>query len=181
MKPFIFILLIIVTIIATIGVMGLIFYKIVKSYFKNQQKMQLLEAKFDGKTEVLKLVTPLRLQAYERMALLMERISPNSLILRCYTPGMDIRLLQGVMTKNIRDEWEHNLSQQIYISSEAWTRLREAKEEMINLINSSAVQLQQDADPSTLAANIFASSAKQLPTDEALEFLKKEIQAEICD
>lgn len=181
MKPIFFILLVILTVVATVAVMGWIFYKIIKSYFKNQQKTLLLQTKLDQHAEALKVVTPIRLQAYERMVLFLERISPDSLILRCYTPGMDLRLLQGVMTKNIRDEWEHNLSQQVYLSSESWTRIREAKEEMINIINSSAVQLPATAETSSLAATIFATAAKQAPTDAALEFLKQEIRETFSD
>ena len=124
---------------------------------------------------MLKVVTPIRLQAYERMALFLERISPDSLVLRCYQPGMDLKLLQGVMTKNIRDEWEHNLSQQVYLDPAVWARIREAKDEMINLVNSSAVTLTDTDDPTRLAASIFASAAQHLPTDKALEELHREI------
>ena len=172
------VLTVILAVVLTVAVMGWVFYKVIKSYFKNQQKTQLLQFKLDERQEVLRLVTPIRLQAYERMALFLERISPNSLILRCFQPGMDMKLLQGVMTKNIRDEWEHNLSQQVYLSSEAWNRIRDAKEQMINLVNSSAVQLDATANPADLAGTIFAIAAKsKTPTDEALEFLKEEIRA----
>jgi hypothetical protein len=109
------------------------------------------------------------------MALFLERISPDSLVLRCWQPGMDLKLLQGVMTKNIRDEWEHNLSQQVYIDTATWAHIREAKDEMINLVNSSAVTLTDTDDPTRLAASIFASAAQQRPTDRALEILHKEI------
>ena len=94
-----------------------------------------------------------------------------------FRPGMDIKALQTAMTKNIRDEWEHNLSQQVYISADSWNRIREAKEEMINLINGSAVKLAPDADPTSLAGVIFESCAKsKIPTDDAIEFMKNEIQ-----
>ena len=162
-------------VLAAIAITGWIFYLLVKRYFDNQQKERLLQMKIDERRETLKVVTPIRLQAYERMALFLERISPDSLVLRCYQPGMDLKLLQGVMTKNIRDEWEHNLSQQVYISSELWTRIREAKDEMINLVNSAAVSLTDESDPTRLAANIFASAAQHSPCDTALEALHKEI------
>lgn len=129
----------------------------------------------DERAETLKVVTPIRLQAYERMALFLERISPDSLVLRCWKPGMDLRLLQGVMTKNIRDEWEHNLSQQVYLSPELWARIREAKDEMVNLVNSAAVTLADTTDPTRLAAGIFASAAQHSPTSVALEAMHKEI------
>ena len=150
-------------------------YLLVKRYFDNQQKEQLLRIKMDERAETLKVVTPIRLQAYERMALFLERISPDSLVLRCWKPGMDLRLLQGVMTKNIRDEWEHNLSQQVYLSTELWTRIREAKDEMTSLVNGAAVSLPDTDDPTRLAAGIFASAAKHSPCESALEAMHKEI------
>ncbi len=155
---------------------GFLAYVIIKKFVENEQKKSLLELKKIQTSEALRVINPIRLQAYERLALFLERISPNSLVLRCYQPGMSIQLLQGVMTKNIRDEFEHNLSQQVYISSEAWHRIKEVKEEMINLINSSAVKLDSDTDPSNLVGIIFQNIAKQNPVDEALEFLKREIQ-----
>ena len=162
-------------VLATLALAGWIFYLLVKRYFDNQQKERLLQMKIDERRETLKVVTPIRLQAYERMALFLERISPDSLVLRCYQPGMDLKLLQGVMTKNIRDEWEHNLSQQVYLDPAVWARIREAKDEMINLVNSSAVTLTDTDDPTRLAASIFASAAQHLPTDKALEELHREI------
>lgn len=168
-------LLLALAILAAFALAGVIFYLLVKHYFDNQQKERLLQMKIDERRETLKVVTPIRLQAYERMALFLERISPDSLVLRCYQPGMDLKLLQGVMTKNIRDEWEHNLSQQIYLDPTTWARIREAKDEMVNLVNSSAVTLTDTDDPTRLAATIFASAAKHLPTDKALEELHKEI------
>lgn len=169
------ILIIVVAMLATMALAGGMMYLLVKRYFDNEQKERLLQMKIDERRETLKVVTPIRLQAYERMALFLERISPDSLVLRCYQPGMDLKLLQGVMTKNIRDEWEHNLSQQVYLAPGTWARIREAKDEMVNLVNSSAVTLTDTDDPTRLAASIFASAAKHLPTDKALEELHKKI------
>lgn len=169
-------LIVILASVLSASVVGVVTYLIVKKFVENEQKKSLLELKKVQEGEVLRVVNPIRLQAYERLALFLERISPNSLILRCYQPGMDLKLLQGVMTKNIRDEFEHNLSQQVYVSTEAWSRIKEAKEEMINMINSSAVKLPEDADPLSLAGLIFESSTKQNPLDAALEFLKNEIR-----
>ena len=172
---YIYMLTMIVAIIIAVAVIGGTFYLLVKRYFDNQQKERLLEMKIDERRETLKTVTPIRLQAYERMALFLERIAPGSLVLRCYQPGMDLKLLQGVMTKNIRDEWEHNLSQQVYLTPALWARIREAKDEMINLVNSSAVSLTDESDPTRLAASIFASAAQHSPSDKALEALSNEI------
>lgn len=177
MKLYLIIILLVLAVLATIALTGYIYYLLTKRYFDNQQKTQMLQMRIDEHREAVKLVTPIRLQAYERMALYLERISPESLVLRCYQPGMDTKLLQGVMTKTIRDEWEHNLSQQVYISSEAWRRIRQAKDEMMGVINSAAITIPDDADPTRLASAIFATIAEgQAPTASALEFLKQEMR-----
>ncbi len=177
MKFYLIIIILVVAILATMALTGYIFYHIAKHYFDNQQKMQMLQMRVDEHREAVKIVTPIRLQAYERMALFLERISPESLVLRCYQPGMDTKLLQGVMTKTIRDEWEHNLSQQVYISSEAWNRIRQAKDEMVGVINSAAITIPDDADPARLASTIFATvAAGSNPAAPALEFLKQEMR-----
>jgi len=177
MKLYLIIIILIVAVLAAIALTGYIYYLLTKRYFDNQQKMQMLQMRVDEHREAVKLVTPIRLQAYERMALYLERISPDSLVLRCYQPGMSTQLLQGVMTKTIRDEWEHNLSQQVYISSEAWSRIRQAKDEMIGVINSAAITIPEDADPTRLASAVFATTTEgQLPTAPALEFLKQEMR-----
>ena len=170
-------IIIVATALLAVALTGLIFLLLAKRYFDHEQKRRLLDIKMEQQAEVQRTVSPIRLQAYERMALFLERISPNSLVLRCYKPGMDLKLLQGVMTKNIRDEWEHNLSQQVYLSSEAWNHVREAKEQMINLVNASAAVIADKQDAQSLAGAIFATTAKtDNPTDAALEFLKEEIR-----
>ena len=176
MKLYLIIIILVVAVLATIALTGYIYYLLTKRFFDNQQKTQMLQMRIDEHREAVKLVTPIRLQAYERMALYLERISPDSLVLRCYQPGMDTKLLQGVMTKTIRDEWEHNLSQQVYVSSEAWNRIRQAKDEMIGVINSAAITIPQDSDPTRLASAIFATTSGQMPTASALEFLKQEMR-----
>lgn len=175
MNTTLFVIILVVAMLATLAIAGAIFYSVLKRWLKNREKEMLLRLRMDERGETLRTVTPLRLQAYERMALFLERISPNSLVLRCYQPGMDLRLLQGVMTKNIRDEWEHNLSQQVYLSPTLWTRIREAKDEMVNLVNSAAVSLTDTDDPTRLAASIFASVADRSPVDGALEAMHAEL------
>ncbi len=171
----IFALILAASMLLSIAVGGFIFYCVVKRYFDNQQKTQMLQMRIDEHCETAKMVTPLRLQAYERMALYLERIAPESLVLRCYQPGMEAKALQNAMTRAVRDEWEHNLSQQVYLSDEVWARIRKAKEELIGIINSAAITMPANADPARLASSVFATAAAgALPTAEALAFLKKE-------
>ena len=67
-----------------------------------------------------KITIPVRLQAYERLVLYLERISPESLLIRVNQPNLTNKKLQAKLLQNIRAEWEHNLSQQLYVSNNAW-------------------------------------------------------------
>lgn len=122
-------------------------------------------------------ITILRLQAYERLALFLERINPAAIIGRVRTPDMISTELQYAIVKSIREEFEHNLSQQVYISSDAWNLIVASKDEMIKTINLIGNQLPNDASSGQLINAIFNGIARAnapLPTEHALEFLKTE-------
>ena len=67
-----------------------------------------------------KFIDPIRLRAYERLILFLERISPENLIVRVSQPQMKAKELEKALTDAIRAEFDHNLSQQLYVSTEAW-------------------------------------------------------------
>ena len=78
----------------------------------------------------------------------------------------------------IKTEYEHNLSQQIYLTAGAWELVKTSKEEIIQLVNISSSKVQADANSSELAMmilNITANLGKKLPNDVAIDYLKKEI------
>ncbi len=149
-------------------------YFLVKRFLDNSEKKRLLELKYEQQKITQQTVVPIRMQAYERLMLLLERTAPNHVVLRVNTPGMGVRELQTAMTANIRDEFEHNLSQQIYISSEAWELIKNAKEEMVNTINTSAAEAGEDV--AVFVGKILErwTIYKQTSSAIALEFLKKE-------
>lgn len=125
-----------------------------------------------------KIITPLRLQAYERILLFLERISPNSVIIRLQTPNMTVGQLHKEMLIIIRTEFEHNLSQQLYLSINAWEEVRNAKEKTIKLVNSCMDGLDPNADALLLSQRIFESliEIEKSPTQEAIIFLKEEVK-----
>ena len=125
-----------------------------------------------------KLITPIKLQAYERIALFLERIALNNLIVRVYKPGMSARMLQAELLKAIRSEFEHNLSQQIYLSNDSWNATKTAKEETIKAINIASSKVSDEASGTDLSKIIFELITKvdKLPTEYALELLKMEIR-----
>lgn len=150
----------------------------IKQFVVNEQKKSLLEIKKIQETETRKVVTPIQLQAYERLVLFLERMNPDNLVLRCFQPNMDSKLLKDVMVKNIRDEFEHNLSQQLYISNQAWALIKNAKEEMISLINSVQAKEDDKITATKFAGNLFEQFAgKKNPLEQAMDVLKEEIQS----
>lgn len=146
---------------------------LVKGFLENEQKKSLLEIRM----KTTELIHPVRLQAYERCLLLMERISPGNLLLRASMPGSKAKELHSYLVGTVRQEFDHNLSQQLYISKEAWELVRSAKEEVLRQLNSGLSHLPEDASGQQLAELIVENSLKiKHPlTSKAIEQLKKEV------
>lgn len=125
-----------------------------------------------------KFITPVRLQAYERMVLLMERISPQSLIMRLQRQDMTNKDLQSILLKTIRTEFEHNMAHQLYISDKAWEMVRMAKEDCIKFINQTALQTKPDGNSLQLCKLILEKLIDRDldPTTKAISYLKSEIR-----
>ncbi len=138
------------------------------------------EQQLSLKKENTQTVLPIRLQAYERMSLFLERISPNNLIMRLNGQTETVIALHQLLLQEIRDEYNHNLSQQIYMSHDAWERIRGAQQEVITLINQAAAEVKVDELPIELSKKIFEKIVQENrnPTADALQFIKTEIQKE---
>jgi len=150
-------------------------YLLIKSFFDEQLKRKELEIKAIQKKDL----GPLKLQAYERIVLFLERISPHSLIPRINQTGMNASMLQSQLLASIRTEFEHNLSQQIYVSKEAWIVTKNAKENIVKIINSSKDQVDKEASAFELSKVILERMMQisSSPTDQAIDFLKKEVDS----
>jgi hypothetical protein len=149
-------------------------YLIIVNQYKNEDKRRRTEIAMASQKTVL----PIRLQAYERLALLLERISPESIIMRQNLSSMTAKQLQSELLAAIRAEFDHNLSQQVYISSEAWERIKNTRSNIISLINTAAQQIEPNASSYTLSQKILdmVMEHKSSLTAPALEMIKKEIQ-----
>jgi hypothetical protein len=166
-----FVLYIIGTLLVAVVVFLTAFFSM-RMFIRNDERKRLLELKEHNKS----VIAPVRLQAYERMALFLERIEPNQLILRLNdgnTLNADLRVL---LISSIRAEFEHNLSQQIYLSSDVWNQICNAKEETIRIINISSGKIAQDAPGIELVTSILEQTAGQSPIAPAMEALKEEIR-----
>lgn len=97
----------------------------------------------------------LKLQAYERLVLLAERIALPNLITRVPPGELDIRQMQAVLIEQIKNEFDYNLSQQIYVSPQAWHAVSNLKEQNIFIINQVAQTLPPDAKGMDLSKRII--------------------------
>jgi len=120
---------------------------------------------------------PIKFQAYERLTMFMERIHPHQLILRNSKPGLNSMQFQAILIKSIRDEFEHNLSQQLYVSEKSWTKVLNAKEECIKQINYASSKLNSDSNATELGSLIIQlySQLSPSPIQDAIKQLKSDI------
>lgn len=149
-------------------------YLLIRSFTQKQLEEQRLLIRQKNQEVVL----PVRLQAYERICLLLERIAPNNIIPRLNVKNMSARELQGALISEIRSEFNHNLSQQVYMSHDAWIYVSGAVEQLISLINEAGNECAEDASSRDLAAKVFE---KNMQNDQdtlrgALVFVKNEIK-----
>ena len=123
-------------------------------------------------------VLPNRLQAYERICLLLERLSPQNLLIRVGHAGLTAKEYQRVLLDEIRNEYNHNVSQQVYMSEAVWTLVRNSREDLVMTINEAASGLPETATGLDLAKKVMERSLEKNvdPIGHALSELKKEIQ-----
>ncbi len=149
-------------------------YLLVRSQIQKELELK----RIDVRGQSIATVLPIRLQAYERMTLFLERISPQNLLVRLNTAGMPAREFHQLLLQEIRNEFNHNVSQQVYMSHEVWEMIKNAKEDLIVTINEAAGEISPDALSIELSKRIiekFVNRPVDLTTHALIE-LKKEIQ-----
>ena len=149
-------------------------YYVVGGFLRNSEKRQKLKIIRGNQ----KLITPIRLQAYERLVLLLERISPESLVMRANYPVKTCEQLHTELLQTIRAEFDHNLSQQLYVTVEAWNSVRNAKNYTVALINNAAKGMDKHAPAIELSRKIIdmTMDLEQFIAEKAIIELKREIQ-----
>jgi hypothetical protein len=148
-------------------------YLLIQRFLQREQQLKVLELKMVNQKDLL----PLRLQAYERLAIYLERISPNQMLLNQYEPGFTVAQFQRVLVAMVRDEFEHNLAQQIYVSAALWTIIRNTKEDVVRQINSAAATLDPEAPCHELSQAVFNAilEREDFGTQKTLSILKAEV------
>jgi hypothetical protein len=120
---------------------------------------------------------PLRLQAYERMVLFLERINPMQLLIRVKRDNLTPAQFHSKLVQSIKEEYDHNITQQIYLSPEAWNHIRSAREEIVRIINTTFITMSEKSDVNDLAKKILEEWGKleKNPVQGALDHLKSEV------
>ncbi len=156
------------------GLLSATVYYLIRAQFENQEKMKALELRkidrnrFDDQ----------KLQAYERLILFLERISPDALAMRLRGGYKTAESMQAGMIQTIKKEFDHNITQQLYISGEAWKLVVQSKEESIRIVNIAASKVKEDADAVEFTKMVLSLSSQisPLPTRVAVDGLKSEFR-----
>ena len=146
----------------------------IRQIVKNDQSRR----NYDALVKNQQMITPVRLQAYERLTLLLERISPEALIMRINKPNMTAKQMQSELLSTIRSEFDHNVSQQIYVTPQVWEIIKNARAKITQLINGSSARVKPDA-PAIQLSKIILEDLMQMeksPINMALDALKSEIK-----
>ena len=148
-------------------------WAVLRNLIKNDQDKRKQELLLQNS----RIITPIKLQAYERIVLFLERISLESLIVRVSLSDMTASQLHSAMLNAIRSEFEHNLSQQIYMSQQAWEVVRNARSNMIKIINSEVEKLPPNTSGMALSKKLLEKimELEKEPTRAAIDYIKAEI------
>ena len=152
-------------------VTGLIAFYLFRAFLKNENRKKVLQLKNNHQ-----ITLPLRLQAYERMTLFLERISPSKFISRIQPVSEDKNVYETLLVQSIEREFEHNLAQQIYISDRCWNVIVTAKNTTITMIRKAAKERQVKNAGELREKIIQKVLHKQAPSAVALAFIKEEVR-----
>jgi hypothetical protein len=152
-------------------VVGAIAFYFFQQHIENEERRR----RFLLKKDLQKEVFPIRLQAYERMVLFLERISPSKLLIRTNPTSSNKEAYEALLIANIEQEFEHNLSQQIYVTDECWQIIIAAKNATIQLIRKSNMSEKTDSADKLREVILTELMDKQAPSATALSYIKKEV------
>jgi len=142
--------------------------------FKNENEKRRWELKKMSQKEV----SAIRLRAYERITLVLERTQPEHMLLEMNLGEMSIMQVQTQLLRQIRLEYDHNLSQQVYLSDELWDKVIMARDETAAFVSQMARQLPPNATTMDYAQVLMTAYRNNgtTPNEVAMEALKEEVR-----
>lgn len=159
--------------IAGIGVVSVAFY-LIKPHLEKDETIQMIELKRSLSAQTI----PLRLQAYERLVLFIERINPANMLIRLNATAYTANELQGLIVEDIRSEYQHNITQQIYVTARAWAVVKLTKDDTINIVNNAVKSLPADASGLDLSKTIlgYLSQLEDNPYEVAAARMRQDLE-----
>ncbi|MCH2490832.1 MAG: hypothetical protein MK211_11840 [Flavobacteriales bacterium] len=152
-------------------VVGVIAYYFFKGHTANEEGRRRYLIQKEAQNKVL----PMRLQAYERMTLFLERMDPNKLLLRVKPFSDDVSKYEELLIKNIEQEYDHNLTQQIYLTQECWNLVNAAKNATIHIIRQAAMH-EKENNADALRQYVLQNFMEEVtPSQKALVYVRKEV------
>ncbi len=152
-------------------VVGVVAYFFFKGHTANEEGRR----RYLVQKEAQKQILPMRLQAYERITLFLERIDPNKLLVRVKPFSDSKDDYENLLIKNIEQEYEHNLTQQIYITPECWNLVNAAKNATIHIIRQATMH-EKDGDVDKMRAYILQNFMEEIsPSQKAMAYVKNEV------
>ncbi|GFZ76411.1 hypothetical protein GCM10011531_01980 [Aquaticitalea lipolytica] len=150
---------------------GMIAYYFFKEHTKNEDGRRRFLLQKDMQVNTM----PLRLQAYERMAIFLERITPSKLLIRVSPTSSNKEDYESLLIASIEQEFEHNLSQQIYVTDECWNIITAAKNATIQLIRKASLLEKTETANKLREVVLTEMLEKRAPSDAALSYIKQEV------
>lgn len=137
-----------------------------------------IQQNLELKRDRQKMILPQRIDAYQRFILYLSRITPGTIVFRFHDPSMPAKKIQMDVLTAIREEFEHNVAQQMFVSEKAWKIVKDAKEETIRIVNLAGDSCSPTATSLEYATKVMEIAAEvgQLPTEIACNLLRKELQ-----
>ena len=159
--------------VAGIGIVYIAFY-LFKPYLDRSNNLQLIDLKKSITSQTL----PMRLQAYERLILFTDRINPSNLLIRLNGNSYSAAELHAIIINEVRTEYQHNVTQQIYVSERAWGVIKRIKEDTLSVVNNAVKALPADATGLDLGKMILShlSRLDDNPYDIATNMIRKDLE-----
>jgi hypothetical protein len=154
------------------ALMLLLTYLFLSNFVDNEEKRR----QFYLRKDLNKKSLPMRFQAFERLTVFLERITPNHLVLRVKPGNMPLGAYRKILVDTIRQEYDYNVSQQVYISDKSWNSIVSAKSQVVSMINKVSAEMDENATAADLSRKLIEleMTGDIFPTKAAILLLKHE-------
>ncbi|MCH1401760.1 MAG: hypothetical protein L7U78_04470 [Schleiferiaceae bacterium] len=154
------------------ALMLLLTYLLLSNFVDNEEKRR----QFYLRKDLNKKSLPMRFQAFERLTVFLERITPNNLVLRVKPGNMPLGAYRKILVNTIRQEYDYNVSQQVYISDKNWNSIVSAKSQVVSMINKVSAEMDENATAADLSRKLIEleMTGDIFPTKAAILLLKHE-------